>query len=115
MPNAAPGFELTSGAVSASKDEPQLGSPHDAHFTIDRFCYQYLQMESHLDYPDGRIMRSPEVQKQIFDRIFANQSTSSPKKTSVQLRTLKELVRRIQDNISEEETDDYVCRSLTIF
>lgn len=75
---------------------------------IDRFCCQYLQLEAHLDYPDGQVLKRPEAQDEIFDRIFAGCSPSS-KSARFQLRVLKELVKRIQDSISDDEADDFVC------
>lgn len=77
---------------------------------IDRFCYQYLQLETHLDYPDGQFLKRPDVQDEIFDRIFSGQSQSA-KQPRLQLRALKELVARIQASISDEEADNYVCSS----
>lgn len=73
---------------------------------IDRFCYQYLQLETHLDYPHGQLLKRPEIQDEIFDRVFSGQSHSA-KKPRLQLRALKELVARIQASISDEEADDY--------
>lgn len=74
---------------------------------IDRFCCQYLQLETHLDYPHGQLLKRPEIQDEIFDRVFSGQSHSA-KKPRLQLRALKELVARIQASISDEEADDYV-------
>lgn len=76
---------------------------------IDRFCCQYLQLEAHLDYPEGQLLKTPEAQDTIFDRIFADCPLSS-KSARFQLRVLKELVKRIQDSISENEADDFVCQ-----
>lgn len=76
---------------------------------IDRFCCQYLQLEAHLDYPDGQLLKTPEAQDAIFGRIFADCPPSS-KSARFQLRVLKELVKRIQDGISENEADDFVCQ-----
>lgn len=75
---------------------------------VDRFCCQYLQLEMHLDYPDGQLLRRPDIQGEIFDRIFLGQS-HSVRNSRLQLRVLKELVARIQASISDDEYDDYVC------
>lgn len=74
---------------------------------IDRFCYQYLQLESHLDYPHGHLLKRQDVQHDIFDRIFAADSEGAPRKPRFQLRVLKELVDRIQTSISDDEADEY--------
>lgn len=89
-----------------------LNSPSElSKATIDRFCCQYLQLETHLDYPDGQLLKTPKVQDEIYERIFADCSTSS-KSARFQLRVLKELIKKIQDSISENETDDFVCDSV---
>lgn len=92
--------------------EPQTAparSPSElGKVAIDRFCCQYLQLEAHLDYPDGQVLKTPEAQDEIFDRIFASSSPSS-KSARFQLRVLKELVKRIQDSISDNEADEFVC------
>lgn len=88
--------------------DPGNSSSELGKAAIDRFCCQYLQLEAHLDYPDGQVLKTPEAQDEIFDRIFAGCSPSS-KSARFQLRVLKELVKRIQDSISDNEADDFVC------
>lgn len=78
-----------------------------ARSTIDCFCYQYLQLEPHLDYPDGQLLKKEQVQNDIFDRIFADDPESSPRNARFQLRTLKELAKRIQASIDDDEADEY--------
>lgn len=75
---------------------------------IDRFCCQYLQLETHLDYPDGHLLKRPDVQEEFFVRMFSAQASPS-KNSRFQLRALKELVARIQASISDDESNDYVC------
>lgn len=74
---------------------------------VDRFCYQYLQLESRLDYLDGQLLKRQDVQNDIYNRIFANDSEIAPRKPRFQLRVLKELVSRIEASISDDEADDY--------
>ncbi|POS76005.1 hypothetical protein DHEL01_v205607 [Diaporthe helianthi] len=92
----------------AESHSSSLNPPSELSSTaiIDRFCCQYLQLEAHLDYPDGQLLKTPEVQDEIYERMFAGRSTSS-KSARFQLRVLKELVKRIQDSIGENETDDF--------
>lgn len=89
--------------TAPAKSPSELGK-----VAIDRFCCQYLQLEAHLDYPDGQVLKTPEAQDEIFDRIFASSSPSS-KSARFQLRVLKELVKRVQDSISDNEADEFVC------
>lgn len=91
--------------TAPAKSSSELGKA-----AIDRFCCQYLQLEAHLDYPDGQVLKTPEAQDEIFDRIFAGCSPSS-KSVRFQLRVLKELVKRIQDSISDNEADEFVCET----
>lgn len=83
---------------------------------IDLFCYQYLQLQPRLDYPGGRLLKRADVQDELFRRICADHadSDSPPRNARFQLRTLKELARRIQASIGDEETDEYVCGSLRL-
>lgn len=77
--------------------------------TIDRFCDQCLQLEPLPDYPDGSLLKRADVQNVIFERICADRQEPLPGNARLQLRILKELVRRIQASISDEEVDEYVC------
>lgn len=96
------------GSTSSRNQDDGISHAGLDRAAIDRFCYQYLQLETHLDYPDGQLLKRPDVQDEIFDRIFSGQSQSA-KQPRLQLRALKELVARIQASISDEEADDYVC------
>lgn len=83
-------------------------------YAIDLFCYQYLQLEPRLDYPRGCLLKRADVQDEIFRRMCADDAESGapPRNTRFQLRTLKELARRVQASIGDEEADEYVCGSL---
>ncbi|PSR85903.1 putative methyltransferase-domain-containing protein [Coniella lustricola] len=81
--------------------------PSTKEHSIDRFCYQYLQMVSPPEYPPGDLVKSSRVQNEIFERIFAAQSAPPPKMARLQLRALKELVQRIQESVGDDESDEY--------
>lgn len=74
---------------------------------INRFCYQYLQLEPRLDYPDDQLLKRHDVQEDIYHRIFASDSEIAPRKPKFQLRVLKGLINRIQASIRDDEADDY--------
>lgn len=93
--------------MAQSQAAPRDSSSELGKAAIDRFCCQYLQLEAHLDYPDGQILKTPEAQDEIFDRIFERSSPSS-KSARFQLRVLKELVKRIESSISDNEADEFV-------
>lgn len=86
-------------------------------YIVDNFCYQYLQLEARLAYPDGGLLKRADVQDEIFRRICRDdelEGGSPPSNARFQLRTLKELARIIQENIGDEEADEYVCDVLVI-
>lgn len=88
----------------------------DQH-SVDNFCYQYLQLEARLEYPDGGLLKRADVQDEIFRRICRDdelEGGSPLPNARFQLRTLKELARRIQDSIGDEEADEYVCDVLVV-
>lgn len=81
-----------------------------AKSSIDQFCNQCLQLEPSPHYPDGGLLKRADVQNEIFDRICAHRQESLPGNARHQLRILKELVRKIQESITDEEVEEYVCR-----
>lgn len=97
-------------SAPAGADSPRLSALDQS--SVDRFCYQYLQLEARLDYPEGRLLKRPDVQDEIFQRICRDHDQgdagSSPRNARFELRTLKELASRVQTSISDEEADEYV-------
>ncbi|KAL6788958.1 putative methyltransferase domain-containing protein [Trichoderma sp. SZMC 28012] len=85
---------------------------------VDRFCYQYLQLEQHLDYPEPQNIRLPEVQDVIYQRLFADDSLpGGPPPLRYQVRVLKELVSRIEasiDDWDEHGVSDGLMSSLSV-
>lgn len=73
---------------------------------IDRFCFQYLQAEQTLDFPDSAILREDDVQEELFSRLFDPASLDHPPPHRYQLRVLKDLVARIESSI--EDWDKHV-------
>lgn len=78
--------------------------------TIDKFCYQCLQLQSP-DYPDAGLMRRAEVQDEIFDRICQRECSAVPN-LKFQLRILKKLAALIEAGMIESESDEYVSNRL---
>lgn len=102
------GFNWTRNILELlQRDKPTTMLSAFDQAAIDRFCFQYLQLELRLDYPHGQLLRRRDVQNDIFDRIFALDSEAAPRRPRFQLRVLKELVDRIQAGISDEEANDY--------
>lgn len=106
------GSDSAPGAnVLAGDNTPRLPIPEQS--LVDRFCFQYLQLEQHLEYPKGPLLKRGDVQEEIFRRICADRGRqdATPRNARFQLRTLKELASIIQASISDEESDQYVCVS----
>ncbi|TLD32909.1 hypothetical protein PspLS_01604 [Pyricularia sp. CBS 133598] len=68
---------------------------------LDRFCWQYLQLEQRLDYPTAELIRTEECQSELFARLFAPAALPHPPPHRYQLRVLKELVGRIEASIED--------------
>ncbi|KAI5856199.1 FAM86A protein [Durotheca rogersii] len=68
---------------------------------IGRFCRQYLQLESDLDYPPPVHLRDARVQDILYRRIFADGALPYPPPRRYQLRVLKELVSRVESSIED--------------
>ncbi|OHE97255.1 hypothetical protein CORC01_07509 [Colletotrichum orchidophilum] len=69
--------------------------------SVDRFCYQYLQLESTLEYPTAEIIREPPAQDTIYKKLFSEQGPRYPPPARYRLRILKELVARIESSIDD--------------
>ncbi|KAJ9145119.1 S-adenosyl-L-methionine-dependent methyltransferase [Pleurostoma richardsiae] len=78
---------------------------------VDRFCRQYFQLEQQLDYPDGQFLREHDIQEELYARLFCQPDRASQAALvylpppRYRLRTLKELVARIESAI--EDWDQY--------
>ncbi|OAA34606.1 hypothetical protein NOR_08364 [Metarhizium rileyi] len=68
---------------------------------VDRFCYQYLQMESRLDLPQDEFLRLAEVQDDIYRRIFSDERSNVGPPDRYRIKFLKELVFRIESAIDD--------------
>jgi hypothetical protein len=71
---------------------------------VDRFCYQYLQLEQTLTYPEPQYIRRSDVQNAIYESLFADDALAAgPPPLRYQVRVLKELVSRIEASIEDWE------------
>lgn len=66
---------------------------------VSRFCWQYLQLESAPELPDGEVLRDEEAQEAIYKRLFADDAIAVPPPRRYQLRILKELIARVESAI----------------
>jgi hypothetical protein len=70
---------------------------------VDRFCHQYLQLEQTPDYPDGETLRRPEVQDELYARLFAKDALKFPPPMRYQVRILKKLLSITEQSINDWE------------
>lgn len=68
---------------------------------MERFCWQYLQLENSLDFPAPEALREEACQEELFRRLFADSALAHPPPHWYQLTVLKELVSRIEASIED--------------
>ena len=73
----------------------------DMDALLARFCHQYLQLEKTLDYPPPELLRQSQVQETLYENLFADGAVPFPPPQRHRLRTLKELVRRVENSIDD--------------
>ncbi|KAG5987368.1 hypothetical protein E4U52_007666 [Claviceps spartinae] len=71
--------------------------------SVDRFCHQYFQLESHLDFPHATCLRLEQVQDEIYGRMFSRKSLEFGPPVRYRVKTLKELSHRIESAIDDWE------------
>lgn len=75
---------------------------------VSRFCHQYLQLEHDLDFPHSSSLKTSEVQDALYNRLFADDALCFSPPQRYQLRTLKELMARIEASI--DDWDEFVSQ-----
>ncbi|POR31818.1 Protein-lysine N-methyltransferase EEF2KMT [Tolypocladium paradoxum] len=84
---------------------------------VDRFCHQYLQLEPHLDFPPGEVLKLADVQDAVYSRLFADDAVQYGPPERYRVRTLKELVSRIEtaiDDWDEHAVSDGLMSTLSV-
>ena len=68
---------------------------------------QYLQLidPERLKLPPPEVLRSPDVQKQIYESMFDDAAINFGPSLRYRLRALKRLIRAIEDSIQDPEED----------
>ncbi|KAF5721914.1 FAM86A [Fusarium mundagurra] len=85
---------------------------------VDRFCHQYLQLQSDLDYPEASLLKTSQVQDAFYERLFADGAVRYGPPPRFQLRVLKELMSRIEASIDDWEeygVSDDLMSALSLF
>ncbi|KAK4443080.1 S-adenosylmethionine-dependent methyltransferase-like protein [Podospora aff. communis PSN243] len=68
---------------------------------IDRFCWQFLQLDQTPEFPDDDTLRDADAQEALYRRVFAPDAVALPPPPRYQLRILKALVARIEGCITD--------------
>jgi len=79
---------------------------------VDVFCRQYLQLEPVLTFPSPSLLRLPAVQEAIYNSAIADDAIQYGPPMRYQVKTLKELVSRIEASI--DDWDQYVSGSIAL-
>src|SRR3569833_4099005 len=83
----------------------------DIRLQVLRFCHQYLQVETRLDYPPASSIRRHDVQEYLFQHLFSDGALQHPPPQRYQRKTIKELLSRIENSIDDWE--EYVRDTTT--
>jgi hypothetical protein len=83
---------------------------------IDRFCWQYFQLDQVPDFPDDDVLRDAETQEILYRRLFARDAAGLSPPPRYELRVLKELVARLEASITdwEEHVSCVIVRRLLL-
>jgi len=79
---------------------------------LDRFCWQYLQLDLAPELPDDETLRDAEAQELLYHRLFAPDATALSPPPRYQLRVLKQLIAKIESCI--KDWDEHVSIQLTL-
>jgi hypothetical protein len=95
------GATVSSQTASIAMDDPRNVSQ------LRILQRQYFQLvEPHdLRWPDDAILKAPEVQSWLFKNLFDTANIISPPPDRYQLRTLKQLVAKLERSITDPEED----------
>ena len=72
---------------------------------LHRFCWQYLQIQPELDYPEDENLRNDAFQRALNARLFEENAVEFKPPQRYQLKVLKELTRRIEESILDWEEE----------
>lgn len=79
--------------------------PHDWEYHLNHFKHQYLQLQVTLLYPARQYLKHYEFQDELYGKIFSPDAVEHHPPDRYKLRVLKELMKRIEDSISDWEEE----------
>ncbi len=88
----------------------------DAQRQFDRFRRQYFQLEAQQDlsFPDASYLHRADFQQALYENLFRDGCMQYAPPQRYQMRVLKELLRRIEESITNWDEDVGIqhCNSL---
>ena len=79
--------------------------PTDWAQELNSFKRQYLQLQVTIKYPESQYLRHEEFQNKLYAQIFSREALEYHPPQRYQLRVLKELMKRIEDSITDWEEE----------
>ncbi len=79
--------------------------PHDWEQELNHFKRQYLQLQVSLKYPERQYLKHEDFQQALCAHIFSQDALLHFPPQRYQLRVLKELMKRIEDSITDWEEE----------
>lgn len=79
--------------------------PHDWEYHLNHFKHQYLQLQVTLRYPERQYLKHYEFQDELYGKIFSEDALKYHPPDRYRLRVLKELMKRIEDSITDWEEE----------
>jgi hypothetical protein len=79
--------------------------PRPWQHQLDVFKRQYLQLEDRLTYPDPDCLRNERFQELLYSALFSEDALKYSPPQGHELKTLKELMERIEESITDWEEE----------
>ena len=79
--------------------------PPDWAQELNHFKRQYLQLQVTIKYPERRYLKHEEFQNELYAQIFSQEALKYHPPQRYRLRVLKELMKRIEDSITDWEEE----------
>lgn len=79
--------------------------PRDWAQELNHFKRQYLQLQVTIKYPERQYLKHEEFQNELYAQIFSHEALQYRPPQRYQLRVLKELMKRVEDSITDWEEE----------
>lgn len=79
--------------------------PQDWEQKLNHFRRQYLQLQVTIEYPERHYLKHEDFQNELYSQIFSQEALKYHPPQRYQLRVLKELMKRVEDSITDWEEE----------